>query len=95
MVSEFIIHRMRWDSIWYAHPGAGNYFSFGPRWHVGIWTGPHVDLICTRRCETTKEANVFLSPGGWTIFHAIALALIKEFYLRITKGSSSHQRKDL
>ena len=50
---------------------------FGPRWHVGVWTGPQLDLVCLKGCETNEEANVWLSPGGWTPEDAVQKAIEK------------------
>jgi len=77
MIAEFIIHRMGWTDVWYAHPGPwtiqrwiAHRFGFGGCWYVGVWTGPERDLICVKPCDSNLEANLYLSPGGWTITHA-------------------------
>jgi hypothetical protein len=84
MLFEYLIYRLGWTDVWYAHAGKGTFLDrhSGPRWHVGKWTGPQVDLICTRRCDTNQEAEEALSPSGWTIWHAFILSLLKEMRLR-------------
>jgi hypothetical protein len=79
-------HAAGFTDIWYAHPGPHCYKDyqlgrlmdhFGPRWHAGIWTGPEHDLVCVRACSTNKEANRYLSPGGWSPEEAVRCALAK------------------
>jgi len=65
-----------WTDMWYANPfekgtlltndniGLGT--NFGPRWACGVWTGPQRDLVCLKECETNEEANIWLSPMGYT-----------------------------
>lgn len=48
---------------------------FGPRWHVGVRTGPDKDLICLRDCETKEEAEKWKSPAGWTPRDAVRRAI--------------------
>ena len=77
MIAEEIIHRMHWSAAWYANPGPFFRLPFGPRWHVGVWTGPDGDLVCVKGCKTAEEAVRHLSPSGWTILHATVLAWLK------------------
>lgn len=42
---------------------------------VGIWSGPHGDLLCVRDCETREDANRWLAPSGRTILHACMKSL--------------------
>jgi hypothetical protein len=79
-------HAAGFTDIWYAHPGPHCYEdyqlgrsmdNFGPRWHAGVWTGPEHDLVCVRTCSTNKEANRYLSPGGWSPEEAVRRALAK------------------
>lgn len=71
MINELLIHLLRFDAIWYAHPGRLKYaITWDGRWHVGVWTGPHGDLICVKHCDTREEAERYLSPGGRTILAA-------------------------
>jgi hypothetical protein len=53
------------------------------RWMVGVWTGPEMDLICLKRCETNKEANQWLSPNAPTVVLATLAALGKATWLRL------------
>jgi len=72
-------HDAGFMDITYFHPGPRNYRAekFGPRWHAGVWTGPQRDLLCVKACETNEEAELCLSPGGWTPEEAVKLALEK------------------
>lgn len=74
MLAEWIMERHGWDAVWFLGSNRPH-----PRWwqfarrdacYVGTWTGPDMDLICVRRCETDEEAEQWLSPGGRTILHA-------------------------
>lgn len=47
------------------------------RWHVGVWTGPHKDLLCVKYCDTVEEAETWLSPGGSTATVAAVKAWLK------------------
>lgn len=51
--------------------------NFGPRWHVGVWTGPDRDLVCLKACATSDEAERWLSPGGWTPEDAVERAVAR------------------
>ena len=89
MLTEYILQRMGWDSIWYAHPGPGGLRRlwrmrvFWPgRFHVGVWTGPQLDLLCIERCDTNEEAERALSPSGPTVLLATLAALWKAYWLR-------------
>lgn len=83
MIAEIIMHRMDWNEVWYADvPRRGWWrdawrylFKYDGRWHVGVWTGPQLDLICVRRCATNAEAERSLSPSGRTILSATLKAL--------------------
>jgi hypothetical protein len=77
-------HEAGFTDIWYAHPGPhpfahrfGTPRAIGPRWHAGIWTGPHEDMICVKRCDTVEEANRCASPAGGSPEEATRLALAK------------------
>jgi len=58
----------------------------GPRWHVGVWTGPDSDLVCLKDCNTKEEAERWLSPGGWTPADAVHQAKVK---LKILETSNA------
>ena len=79
MLVEWLMHRMGWTDIWYAHPGP-----MKPHhdWYAGIWTGPQHDLICVRRCDNNEDAEFCLSPGADTILGAVLLACLKLWFLR-------------
>jgi len=74
MIAEWIMDCMGWTDVWYAHPGP---WRTPKRWHAGIWTGPQLDLICVRRCDTNAEAERCLSPGASTILGAVLAAYCK------------------
>lgn len=91
MISEILIHRMGFSTIWYAHPGPYWYdwqtfpkkirsairWLLDTRWHVGIWTGPNGIDFCVKPCSTHEEAEEYLSPGARTIFGAAIGAWLK------------------
>lgn len=88
MIVALLMHFMNWADLWYAHPGPNYWrrlFRFGPRWHAGRFTGPQNDLICTKACATNEEAELWLSPQGWTPLDAVLRAMWK--HMR-TKGQS-------
>jgi hypothetical protein len=72
MIVEWLMHHFGWTDIWYAHPGGSfrRNFSWGGRFHVGVWTGEQHDLICVKKCSTNEEAERLLSPGARTIWLA-------------------------
>lgn len=75
---------MDWQDIWYANPGSfWHMLKWGSRWHIGIWTGPDNDLLCLKRCQSKKEAEQWLSPGGMTIKIAFFKAVIKCLHLKL------------
>lgn len=84
MTLASVMYQWGFTDIWYAHPGPGN-FGWKERWHTGIWTGPEGDLLCVKHCETNKEAEEYLSPGGAAPFDALqkAVALCEEKGLTI------------
>ena len=79
MIIETIMHLLNWNDIWYAHPGDFRTNLKQGRFHVGVWTGPQMDLICIRKANTNSEAEKYLSPGGRTILEAT----IKSVYKRM------------
>lgn len=68
------MERYGWDAIWFLGSNGirrGPLRFLGPgTCLVGTWTGPDLDLLCVKECETTHEAEASLSPEGWTITHA-------------------------
>lgn len=78
MMIELLMHLWGFDAVWYAHPGSLSLAIKNGRWHVGLWTGPHGDLVCVRHCDSRTEAEKHLSPGSRTVMSA----LIKAIYLR-------------
>jgi hypothetical protein len=74
MKLERLMHDAGFTHIWYAHPGPKN-FRWRDRWHAGVWTGPHADLLCVKKCDTKEEAEKWLSPGSSTIDGAIKAAV--------------------
>lgn len=79
MKSELLehFHNAGFTDIWYANPGPDNYQKVGPRWHAGVWTGSHKELICVKHCTTSHEAESMLSPAGYTPEEAVEKALAK------------------
>jgi hypothetical protein len=79
MIVEWIMNRYGWKDIWClgSNGPLDSTFKFlGPeKCYVGIWTGPEQDLLCLRKCSTVEQAEKFLSPGGWTILHAVLLSV--------------------
>jgi hypothetical protein len=72
------------SDIWYSNPWP---IGSSPtedipcyRWHVGVWTGPHRDMLCLKQCLTNDEAHAWISPAGEDIQDAIkkAIARLKE-----------------
>lgn len=51
------------------------------RWHIGVWTGPQLDLVCLKYCETSEEAERWLSPGGTIPLTAAIKGWIRMNYL--------------
>lgn len=73
MLSELLISYLGWNDVWFSGtPG----IRLDQRWHVGIWTGPQNDLLATKRCVTTTEANEYLAPGADTILGACVKSLL-------------------
>lgn len=79
-----IMQQYGWTALWYANPRwpgvvwtADEIAQFGPRWHAGVWTGPQSDLVCVKPCAENEEAEVWLSPAGWTPQEALELAVAK------------------
>jgi hypothetical protein len=71
MLTELLMDLMGWTDAWVL---GRSRISWHP-WrrdsaHVGVWTGPHHDLLCVRHCETNEEAEAWLSPSGRTILGA-------------------------
>lgn len=89
MITEFIMHRMEWTDVWYAHPGPNSlrrlcyWRRFVNRWHVGVLTGWENDLICIKWCTSNEKAELCLSPGSSTILTACLRSLIKRALLYI------------
>lgn len=89
MIVEWFMDRYGWRDIWYL--GSNRPEQYRHWWsfitekaaYVGVWTGPQLDLICVRECETNAEAEIWLSPEGWTIFDA---ALRSWFKLKSRRG---------
>lgn len=69
-----------WSEVFYANPFEIGHIpkqDWKKRWHVGVLTGPDLDLICLKHCVTNKEAHQFLSPGGDDIIQATIKAIKK------------------
>lgn len=73
MLAEYIMHKIGWTDVWYAHPGPLGFPL--PRWHVGIWND---DLLCIKKVTTGEDAEQFLSPGSRTILGATIKAVLKK-----------------
>ena len=77
-------------NIWYSNPWpigtVPTHDTPGQRWFIGVWTGPDRDLLCLKKCETIAEAEIWLSPAGWDIRHALEGAIKK---LEMLKDFSS------
>lgn len=83
MITELIMDHFAWEAVWAPHSGyraKWRRHCFGSSWFVGTWTGPDRDLICVRDCDTSEEAERWLSPPGRTILHAA----LRAAWLRLT-----------
>lgn len=81
MILLWLMRRYAWDSIWCC---SGVRLLNDLRrgvFYVGEWTGPDRDLICVKRCETSEEANRWLSPRGRTPLIAAVKAALKRWKL--------------
>jgi hypothetical protein len=96
MIAEWLMERHGWQDVWYLGSNRPERYR---RWwnfvnptacYVGIWTGPALDLLCIRRCDTAEEAEEVLSPPGWTITHAAIRAWLKVRSNESKKFASSH-----
>ncbi len=77
MLAQFIMHLHGWHDAWFPLAGESSKHGFERNaCYVGIWTGPQLDLICVKRCNTNEEANRFLSPPGRTMLDAAIRAAI-------------------
>jgi hypothetical protein len=82
MLLRWLMNRYGWDTVW--APGMGD-VSFQRRWlawdsyRVGIWTGPDMDMLCTKWCATDRDAERWLSPGGPTMLLAAMCAVAKHY----------------
>ena len=74
MIVEKLMHHFNWTDVWYAHPGP---FKYPDRFHVGVWAGVDLDLLCVKDCKTNEEAEEWLSPGANSIFMAAIKAALK------------------
>ena len=81
MIAETLMHFCGWDAVWYCdicsdddpeelRRGWRELIPAKDGCLVGTWTGPDRDLLCVRECDTTEEAERWLSPAGRTILHA-------------------------
>jgi hypothetical protein len=72
-----LFHDAGFDAIWYASGWPS--WSYGHkglrRFFAGTWTGPQLDLICVKECDTNEVANRWMSPEGKTPEDAIEFAL--------------------
>lgn len=86
VIAQILMSHLGWSDAWF--PNAQTREDPDPLhrwWHnvipplgscfVGVWTGPHGDMLCVRRCFTRKEARRWASPPGRTILHATLRAL--------------------
>ena len=86
MLIEYLMHSFGWDAVWCPDSTSFLYnLLSGDRYIVGVWTGPDKDLLCLKRCETTEEAEWWLSPGGPTIGIALLRAVLK--HRRLTRAA--------
>jgi hypothetical protein len=97
MIVEWIMEHSGFDGVWFLGSNRAH-----PRWwqfigpdaaYVGCWTGPQSDLICLKHCETNREAEIWLSPPGWTILHAAILAWLKLRRLKIQRAKIKRHRR--
>lgn len=81
MIAEWLMERHGWNAVWFLGSNGlrrGLLRFIGPATcYVGVWTGPALDLLCVKECETNQDAEMWLSPPGWTILHAAVLAWLK------------------
>lgn len=88
MIAEWLMERYGWRDVWYLGSNRPeryrHWWNFiGPSaCYVGIWTGPDLDLLCVRKCETLEEAKACLSPPGYTILHAALKARARRLSVR-------------
>jgi len=91
VLTEWLMERYGWDAVWFLGSNGlrrGPLRFFGPgTCLVGTWTGPDLDLLCVKECDTPDEADACLSPEGWTITHAALRAWLKR--LSVDAGRTS------
>lgn len=90
MLSELIMRRYGWDAIWCpeaADPPVRRTSPWVGRCLVGTWTGPDADLLCVKPCETSEEAERFLSPMAHSILGAVLRAAWHRWKASRTRGS--------
>ncbi len=87
MIAEYIMSRCGWDAVWYlgGDPSSARYLRApGARWWhflragaclVGEWTGPDMDLLCVRQCDSAADARRWLSPPGRFVLDATLRSL--------------------
>ena len=88
MITKYLMYRFGWETVWMVGvcpQEAGldapkrRFEFFHCECLVGTWTGPDADLLCVRPCDTSAEAEKWLSPPGRTILHAA----LRSFWLRL------------
>lgn len=99
MIAEWLMERYGWDAVWFlgSNGRTGRYsrplnFLRRDACLVGTWTGPDLDLLCVRKCQTAEDAEAYLSPSGWTVTHAAIRAWWK--LLTVDVGQRSSCQRD-
>jgi hypothetical protein len=81
MFTEWLMEHCGWRDIWFLGSNGlrrGPFRFVGPGvCFVGVWTGPDRDLLCVKECQTSDEAERWLSPAGWTVAHAAIRSYLK------------------